>query len=667
VQTIGMVPSTGASPTGLSFSAPGAARIEATRGGMAVGQRTTQPFSMLGVTWANSRAVLDGTIEVRTRSAADGSWSAWLPLESDEPDAADPGTEPAGRRGSTDPLWVGPSDGVEARVASADGTTSGLPSGLRLDLINPDVPHSAPSPSPSPSPPPRSPSRSPQTEAARSAVPPRAVPPYISRAGWRADESIVKNAPEYTDDVQVFFVHHTATTNSYSCTQSASIVRGIEMYHVRSRGWNDIGYNFLVDKCGNLFEGRAGGVTRPVLGAHTLGFNSHASAIAVIGDYNAAGVSPTVKTIIAQVATYKLGMYGNSPAGKVVLTSNGSDRYPRGTRVSLNRISGHRDTGKTECPGNALYGQLPSIRTLAAAAPALSLSSMPGALSYGGHYFTKGAIRPTWNLASPSRLVDRFEVLVDGVVKGYLRGGFRYLATSLTPGAHTVTVRAVGLNGRVSTVSVPVFADATAPVFTTAPWLSLRTGSVQSSVPIQLNWAVSDAGGLGALGLTGPVPYQFGVARTYWRAGIAPGRATRWTVRAADRAGNETRSAVTGTAALVSETTATRAGSWAEQRSPAFLGGTAAVTRTAGSTMSWTFNGSAAQLVATTGRGYGRLAVSVDGGAPVTIDPHSASTVNRRAVWAPNWRQTGSHTLTVRVLSAGGSAYARIDGLMVLR
>src|SRR5690606_17772143 len=99
-------------------------------------------------------------------------------------------------------------------------------------------------------------------------------------------------------DVQVMFVHHTAGTNSYSCRDSARIVRGIQGYHVRGNGWNDIGYNFLVDKCGNLFEGRKGGVNRAVLGAHTMGFNSHSSAVAVLGNYNARTVPAVVRTAI---------------------------------------------------------------------------------------------------------------------------------------------------------------------------------------------------------------------------------------------------------------------------------------------------------------------------------------------------------------------------------
>ena len=102
-----------------------------------------------------------------------------------------------------------------------------------------------------------------------------------------------------------------------------------------------------------------------MLGAHTLGFNSHSSAIAVIGNYAARTVPAAVRKVIAQVAAYKLGAYGNLATGRTTLLSSGSDRYPKGSLVNLMRISGHRDAGRTACPGDALYGQLASIRTIA--------------------------------------------------------------------------------------------------------------------------------------------------------------------------------------------------------------------------------------------------------------------------------------------------------------
>jgi uncharacterized protein with LGFP repeats len=190
-----------------------------------------------------------------------------------------------------------------------------------------------------------------------------------SRAQWGADESLVKAAPDYDRAVKAVFVHHTDTGNAYTCDQSAQVIRSIFTYHVTSLGWDDIGYNFLIDKCGTLFEGRAGGVDRPVHGAHTYGFNTDTTGVAVLGTYISVTPTQAVQDAIAKVAAWKLGITGQDPAGKVTLTSlapNGTGKYPYGSQVSFNTISGHRDGFATECPGDALYARLPAIRTAAA-------------------------------------------------------------------------------------------------------------------------------------------------------------------------------------------------------------------------------------------------------------------------------------------------------------
>jgi hypothetical protein len=454
--------------------AAGTARAEAAAGPRAVTPRSTRPFSLVGATWTDPRTALEGRVEVRTRSAADGRWSAWRALDTDEPDPAESGSADDPARGSTDPLWVGPSDGVEARLASRRGGTRPAPAGLRLDLINPDENAAAPDPA-----------RTPESAvappaagvAATVALPRRPAPRLVTRAGWGANEAIVKHAPEYTGPAQVLFVHHTATGNGYTCRQSASIVRGIELYHVRSKGWNDIGYNFLVDKCGTLFEGRRGGVDQPVLGAHTLGFNSGSTAIAVIGNYTGRGAPARVRSVIAQVAAYKIGAYGNNPAGRVVLTSNGSDRYRAGTRVTLNRISGHRDAGRTACPGTALYGQLGGIRAKAGAGPAgLTFLRMTGASRYGSSYHTRGLVRPLWTLRTASAMLYRFDVFVDGTLVASTPNIHRTTPLHLAAGWHTVTVRALHLSGRTASVTARIFSDGTAPAFGRAPAVALRRG-----------------------------------------------------------------------------------------------------------------------------------------------------------------------------------------------
>ncbi|GAA2528259.1 N-acetylmuramoyl-L-alanine amidase [Streptomyces levis] len=323
--------------------------------------RTTEPFSLLGITWDDPDEAMDGTAYVRTRARDSGAWSAWRPLETDVrmPETG-PDRARAGVRGGTQPLWTGPSDGVQVRVSGER-----LPAGLRVELVDPDggpddavhvvEPDVAGPGAPEPG-----------------VVPPAAGPlapdrPAVTaRSAWGADESLVKDPPTYTGDTKAMFVHHTAGTNDYACSESASIVRGVFLYHVKSNGWNDIGYHFLVDKCGTVFEGRAGGIDKPVLGAHAYGFNTDTSSVSVLGDYSATTANAAVRESVAKVAAWKLGLYGIDPTGTVVLTAGANNgKYKLGEKVTMHRISGHRDGYPTECPGQHLYDDLPQIRTLA--------------------------------------------------------------------------------------------------------------------------------------------------------------------------------------------------------------------------------------------------------------------------------------------------------------
>jgi hypothetical protein len=329
--------------------------------------RTTEPFSLVGVTWDDPDATLDGTAQVRTRSRESGAWSTWRPLETDvrTPEAG-PDRDRAGVRGSTQPLWTGPSDGVQVRVSG-----SRLPAGLRVELVDPEAGSGAVH------------TAVVEPEEAGPAARPRSPerPDVTARSSWGADESLVKDPPTYTGDTQAMFVHHTAGTNDYTCSESASIVRGVFLYHVKSNGWNDIGYHFLVDKCGTVFEGRAGGIDKPVLGAHTYGFNTATSSVSVLGDYSTAATDAVVRESVAKVAAWKLGLYGIDPTGTVVLTSGADNgKYKLGQKVTFSRISGHRDGYPTACPGQHLYDDLPEIRTLAAnaAKPAVTSPEPPG-------------------------------------------------------------------------------------------------------------------------------------------------------------------------------------------------------------------------------------------------------------------------------------------------
>ncbi|MGY1498288.1 peptidoglycan recognition protein family protein [Streptomyces sp. QTS52] len=377
-------------------------------------------FSLVGVVWDNPDTELYGQVQVRTREAAGGHWSGWQDIETHNHEhAADPGTAErvSGRvRGSTAPLWVGDSDGVEVRVRAdgeggARGTRSALPSGLRLELVDPGTAPAAPV---------RQGTRAmgaaeteytTGTAAAESAtanadlaplgateIPAltrqqteeealtlrqrqetgtrpeeRRVNPYIgprprivTRRGWGADETLREPGFVYTKKVKAAFVHHTASGNKYWCSDVPSLIRGIYRFHVESSGWRDIGYNFLIDRCGNIYEGRAGGLAKPVMGAHTLGFNTDSMGIAVLGTFGSSKPSKSAVGAIARLTAWKLGLYGANPNGKTYLKSGGGNLYQKGMNVRLNVISGHRDGFATECPGRLLYGKLGSARKSAA-------------------------------------------------------------------------------------------------------------------------------------------------------------------------------------------------------------------------------------------------------------------------------------------------------------
>ncbi|MEU9348264.1 N-acetylmuramoyl-L-alanine amidase [Streptomyces sp. NPDC048278] len=362
-------------------------------------------FSLVGVIWDNPGTELLGRVQVRTRSAATGNWSDWQDID---PHNADHGADPdsaeatSGRvHGATAPLWVGASDGVDVRVRAEAGPGPGvgrdlLPAGLRLELVDPG--DEAPSEGPA--------AERPRTDTeadtasavnadlvsfaateipalsradterelrelnggttplAKPYIGPR--PRIVTRRGWGADESLREKGFVYTGKIKAAFVHHTVSGNGYRCSDAPSVIRSIYRYHVVSMGWRDIGYNFLVDKCGTIYEGRAGGAAKAVRGAHTLGFNNNSMGIAVIGTFASHKPPAAALTALAKLTAWKLGLFGANPKGKTYLKSGGGNLYPKGKNVRLNVISGHRDGYATECPGAKLYAKLGSARTSSA-------------------------------------------------------------------------------------------------------------------------------------------------------------------------------------------------------------------------------------------------------------------------------------------------------------
>ncbi|MFF4395908.1 peptidoglycan recognition protein [Streptomyces sp. NPDC001480] len=195
-------------------------------------------------------------------------------------------------------------------------------------------------------------------------------PRILPRTAW-LDVAIARRTqppPRYDDQVVAVFVHHTDSPNSYACADTPRIIRDLYAGQTGARSWDDIGYNFLVDRCGTIYEGRAGGADRAVTGAHALGFNHRTAGIAALGTFTAGvPVSRAMTDAIAALTAWKLGLADVDPRSRVALVSSSSDsRFKNGTTVTLPAVAGHNDGYMTACPGAALTAKLPAIRETAA-------------------------------------------------------------------------------------------------------------------------------------------------------------------------------------------------------------------------------------------------------------------------------------------------------------
>ncbi|MGW0989191.1 peptidoglycan recognition protein family protein [Streptomyces sp. NPDC002486] len=193
-------------------------------------------------------------------------------------------------------------------------------------------------------------------------------PPIVPRAHWLGDAGRAQPRPRYDDRVTAVFVHHTDSPNGYDCADAPRIIRDLYTGQTGTRDWDDIGYNFVVDRCGTIYEGRAGGVERAVTGAHTQGFNHRTTGIAALGTFTEGMPVPRpLVRAIAALSAWKLGLSGTDPRSDVrLVSSNGLSRYAAGTTARLPALAGHNDGYMTSCPGAALHARLPEIRELAA-------------------------------------------------------------------------------------------------------------------------------------------------------------------------------------------------------------------------------------------------------------------------------------------------------------
>ncbi|MDP8959915.1 MAG: S-layer homology domain-containing protein [Actinomycetota bacterium] len=296
--------------------------------------------------------------QVWVRSSEDGvDWTEWVELEVVPDTRPDPGTSEArNQRAASAPAYVGRARFLQYRVR---GPTLTSPMGLRAEVVETAG---------------RGLGLLERAEllwrrvelgGAGEADAAPAQPEMVSREQWGGPECLggaTEHPVHYVKRVRVMFVHHTATTNSYGADEGRDVVRGICEYHVRMLGWNDIAYNFLIDRYGTIYEGRGGGADRGVQGAHTGGFNSYSTGVAFIGDHRTIAATEAAQQALVRLATWKLDVHHVDPRSSVKLVSKGSSRYPEGTEVTFRGLAGHRDASATTCPGDYLYSVLPGFR-----------------------------------------------------------------------------------------------------------------------------------------------------------------------------------------------------------------------------------------------------------------------------------------------------------------
>ena len=334
---------------------------------------TVTGYGAVGVTWGHGQQLEDDQITVLVRTRTDGTWTKWSAIEYHEEHSPDPDSaEGRKARPGTDPLLVGEVDEVQAKAVTKYGE---IPDDVTMSVIEPGASKDTDVEEPAIDTSKLDTAKRDQAEdetvtdetadeALQSSDGEIALqagsytpkPQIYSRAQWGADEKMRDAGSLHYYEVHAGFVHHTVNANNYSRSDVPGIIRSIYAYHTQSKGWSDIGYNFLVDRFGRIWEGRYGGVDRPVVGAHTLGYNDYSFAMSAIGNYETAQPTSAMLDAYGKLFAWKLSLHGIDAA----------DTSQKVGPKTFKAINGHRDAGQTACPGRYLYAKIPKIRELAA-------------------------------------------------------------------------------------------------------------------------------------------------------------------------------------------------------------------------------------------------------------------------------------------------------------
>lgn len=371
---------TGSDPEpGTDTAADGAVVLDTadTSGRLAGEIAVPEGFQTVGLSWPAEIDQIVPEMQVRTR-AADGSWSEWSHLEKST-DSTDEGSAVM----TSAAIYVGEADAVQ--LATVD-VAAVFPEGMELSLVSSaqvtsaaaDTSGTVAATTTSTAMSTTTATTMSTTTATTTATTATSGPTIITREEWGAaprcaDPGLGPTWFPAEGGLKGAAIHHTVNPNDYSTVAEAmQAIRNDQAYHQQTHGWCDIGYNFLVDKWGNIYEGADGSIEQPIVGAHTGGFNTGTVGVAMVGTYTtAAGVEPTAaqRDGVANIAGFRLARYGVNPDESAVFTAAGhtdGGKYYAGDQVVLPRVFGHRDTHNTECPGELAYPVLAQIQDQAA-------------------------------------------------------------------------------------------------------------------------------------------------------------------------------------------------------------------------------------------------------------------------------------------------------------
>ncbi|MEV7339780.1 peptidoglycan recognition family protein [Streptomyces sp. NPDC093544] len=290
------------------------------------------PIGYVGVRWAGTSGTAGGGIRL---TDADGGKGAWKSLSD------------SGCSGSNGGALLIPADQASGYELKAPDGATGLRS-LALDTT-----------------------QGPQREVAvpKDTTRVRGVA-YLSRAAWGADEALrfkadgTENSPTAYYPFQTITVHHTDTPNGDP--DPAATVRAIYQFHAITNDWGDIGYHFLIDEKGHIYEGRYSGDDgipahdadgKLVTAFHVGGYNSGNLGIALLGTLVDQGPTAAARTALTSLARVLTRLHGVDPKSQVTYTNP-----INGTKKDVPEISGHRDWMETDCPGGTMYGELAALR-----------------------------------------------------------------------------------------------------------------------------------------------------------------------------------------------------------------------------------------------------------------------------------------------------------------